>query len=309
MLSLDTKSGVSLRRILWTTDFLPPSEASLLYATALARRHGAKLYAAHVINPRTDLFVRGVPITHLSTAEKEADRNLSERLHPCRLMGVVPERVVGLGETTRVLANMVQDFDIDLTVLGTHGRKGVEKAFMGSVAEEIIRSSCSPVLTVGPGVGVGALDPAGLKHIVCATDFSSESISAVQIAIAWAQDHSASLTLLHVVEGCAASELDEHSRLERISKQQLEHLITAEAWGSCRIRLRIGFGPPAEWILRVAEQCAADLIVEGARRIGVLGGRLPRGTIYKVLREANCPVLTVTDGFNSSDQTLQPMLA
>lgn len=118
-------------------DFSSSSDRSLLYAAALARRHGARLYAAHVINPRTDLFVRGTPITQLSIAEKEADRKLSEHLRPELLTGVVAERVVGLRDTRRVLANIVQDFDIELVVLGIRSRKGVEKILMGSVAEEI----------------------------------------------------------------------------------------------------------------------------------------------------------------------------
>ena len=83
-------------------------------------------------------------------------------------------------------------------------------------------------------------------------------------------------------------------------KRLLESAIPARELAASGVEIRVEFGSAAEWILRIAEENAADLLVLGARRIEVLGGRLPRGTIYKVLREALCPLLTVTDVANSA---------
>ena len=300
VLSLETKSRISLRNILWATDFSPSSETALSYASALARRHGSKLYAAHVINIRTDYFGPGIPLTRLQMAERETARRMSEVAHSEGLRGIEYEHAVGLGETTDVLVRMAEDFDIDLMVLGTEGRKGIEKALMGSVAEEIIRSSPSPVLTIGPGVPVHPTENVELKRIICVTDFSPQSLVAVRLGLAWAREHSASVVLLHISEGCAAGAMDEGGRSGGAMKRLLESAIPASELAASGVEIRVEFGSAAEWILRIAEENAADLLVLGARRIEVLGGRLPRGTIYKVLREALCPLLTVTDVANSA---------
>ena len=141
-----------------------------------------------------------------------------EIAHSEGLRGIECEQAVGLGETTDVLVRMAEDFEIDLMVLGTEARKGIGKALMGSVAEEIIRSSPSPVLTIGPGVPVHPAGNVDLKRIICATDFSPQSLVAVRLGLAWAREHSASVVLLHISEGCAAGATDDGGRNEKATR-------------------------------------------------------------------------------------------
>jgi hypothetical protein len=72
----------------------------------------------------------------------------------------------------------IQEEDIDLVILGTHGRTGVEKLILGSAAEEIFRRSPVPVLTIGPGVPRSVHNGARFHRVLFATDFSPESLAA-----------------------------------------------------------------------------------------------------------------------------------
>ena len=104
------------------------------------------------------------------------------------------------GDISKELSRIVDDERINLIVLGTHGRAGISKVLMGSVAEEIFRQATCPVLTVGPSV-CGEPDVAvEMRTILYPTDFSSESLAAAPYAISMAQEHQARLYLLHVTD-------------------------------------------------------------------------------------------------------------
>ena len=111
------------------------------------------------------------------------------------------------------LAGIVDENQIDLIVVGTHGRSGLGKLLLGSVAEDILRHAPCPVLTVGPKVSGRAKLPAiqtrgrdlapvelDLQQIVFATNFDQYSALVVQKAIALAEEFRSRLTLLHVIE-------------------------------------------------------------------------------------------------------------
>lgn len=282
-----------LGNILWSTDFSAPSEISLPFAAALARRFGSRLYAAHVISPHTEFFGPGLPLMRLGLAEQMAVRKMSELLDSESLGKVPRENIVGLGKTSRVLANMAQDFDIDLLILGTRGRTGIVGKILGGVAEEIIRLSPCPVLSVGVRTGGAASNDVDFKHLLCAADFSLESISAVRLALQWAKEHSARLTLLNVVEGCVANTVEERRRLSAFFEKRLQRVIPAHAMQIAGLEQQIEFGSVSETILEAAQQTAADLLVLGARRVEALGGRPGRRTATQVLSKARCPLLTV----------------
>jgi len=83
------------------------------------------------------------------------------------------------GKVADALAQIIEGREIDLLVLGTHGRSGVGKLFLGSVAEEIFRRAACPVLSVGPNVSCNPDGEIQFQHIVFATDFSEDSLAAL----------------------------------------------------------------------------------------------------------------------------------
>ena len=183
-----------------------------------------------------------------------------------------------------------------MIVLGTHGRTGVGKLLLGSVAEEIIRRSPCPVLTIGPHAAARAANGAKISEVLFATDFSPASQAATRYALSLVQEHSAHLTLLHVLETAKAAKTAEPARLADATERVLENLIPGDAKAWCKSRCVVEYGSPAEKILEVARDHNADLIVLGVRRPeGIPGSstHLPFATAHKLLGQARCPVLTV----------------
>lgn len=132
-----------------------------------------------------------------------------------------------------------------------------------------------------------------LKHVLCATDFPLESVSAVRLALQWAERFSAHLTVLDVVEGSVAGALDDHDRLATFFEERLRPFVPRDAEELPGFELRIEFGSASEQILKVAQQTGTDLLVLGTRRAEPPSRRASRGVIAQVLSDVPCPVLTV----------------
>jgi nucleotide-binding universal stress UspA family protein len=91
------------------------------------------------------------------------------------------------------------EYEIDLMILGTHGRTGAMKLLLGSVAEEIFRRASVPVLTIGRSVRKGFHGGGQFRRVLFATDFTLEAQTAASYAISMAQENQAKLLLLHVM--------------------------------------------------------------------------------------------------------------
>ena len=118
-----------------------------------------------------------------------------------QLQGVRHEVIFQGGEVYATLNELARDKQADLIVLGTHGRSGLEKVLMGSVAERIFRETRFPVMTVGPKAEEKCRTTAELRRILYATDFSAESLHAAPFAISLARENRAHLILLNCFEG------------------------------------------------------------------------------------------------------------
>lgn len=292
--SPDAGTHVSLRRILWATDFSPCSESALEYAMAIARRYGAHLYLAHVVRPESfDSVVPEAVNAMLDEARRAAEDQMARLLVTGRLRGVSHQVIIGVGMLWPVLARLVEEHEIDMIVSGTHGRTGFKKLLLGSVAQEIFHKAPCPVLTVGPKVHGDLGEAIQARRILYATNFSPAAESSAGYAVSLAQENQASLTLMHVVE--EGEYLDPNRRMEVSDSvgQQLRDLVLPASVTHREPEIAVEFGPPAEMILKAAEESNADIIVLGIRRPSHLLGHPGPDTAYKVVCGAGCPVLTV----------------
>jgi nucleotide-binding universal stress UspA family protein len=183
-----------------------------------------------------------------------------------------------------------------LIVIGTKGRTGLERALLGSAAEEIFRRAPCPVLTVGPHISRDTERRLEMKEILYATDFSPESLSALPYAVSLAQEHQARLTILHVIGEEKVGELVHAGNYVESTKRRLRALVLPEANAWCEPNFRVEKGPAAEKIMEVAIALGADLIVLGVRgAAGHMGTatHLSHPTAHRVVIQAECPVLTV----------------
>jgi nucleotide-binding universal stress UspA family protein len=292
MTTIQATTKISLRNILFATDFSEHSAAALPYAISLAEKYGAKILAAHVI-PAAVPAHRGswdVSIEHVEREAKEKLEKLAPKLH-----GIPHELVLGMGPAWKMLSGIIQESQVDLVVIGTHGRTGAEKLLMGSVAEEIFRRSPCPVLTIGPRVTAKPESVTEIHEVLYPTDFGAGSQEAAAYAISLAQEHQARLTLLHVVERLEETTRDPQKTVISFLGR-LQDLVPSEAELWCRAKPFVVFGHVAEQILDLAKERGADLIVLGVRHAGAFPGiytHAPWGIAFQVVREAHCPVLTV----------------
>ena len=309
-LEVSSHAMISLKNILFATDFSEASEAALPYAAAISRRYGSQLHVVHMVSPASYLipYAPDVPST-IETLHDAARANARERMETlASQLTPAPYRTyIREGEVWEGISEIIRTHEIDLLVVGTHGRTGVEKLLLGSKAEEILRQAPCPVLTVGSKVSGRAKLPAvegegkhltpvdiSLRQIVYATDFSPESLAAAPFATSMAQEFQAKLTLLHVME--KIGDMDPGSNPIDLALQRLESLVPTEASLWCSTKPSVQFGPPAECILQAALDSNADVIVLGVRAAaGHLGvaTHLPWTTAHKVIAHAHCPVLTI----------------
>lgn len=293
-LALENKM-VKLEKILVGTDFSSASDRALEYALSLARSYDSKILLAHVVT--SDANVMLAP-QMMATTREEALRAAQERMGEILISGcmrgVPHETSIEAGALWPTLEKLIEKQQVDLVVVGTSGAGGVQKALMGSAAEEIFRQSKCPVLTVGPAIQGVTPREVEFKNILFATDFGLGAEREAAYAFSFAQENQANLTLLHVVKHA-----DDYSEQGLALKQkaiahELAELVPSggELW--CKPEFRVRLGDPVEEILTLAREMKADLVVIGAkRRKGFAAGHMPHTVADRVVRGAPCPVLTV----------------
>lgn len=294
MTSIQVAAPLTIKRILYLADFSPSSEAVLPFAIALARKYAASIEVLHVLTPAIPESCPDAVQADLDLAEAEMNK-----IRP-KIAGIPCNTTVTSGMSLwQAIDQTIRERHIDLLVAGTHGRTGVPRLLLGSVAEEVFRRSPVPVLTVGPFVRNKLANGMRLDRVLLATDFSSASEAAAAYALSCAQEDQAHLILLNVmrktearnpleVKALEASVAETIDRLHQIVPRQVPLYNPAE--------VLVEYGGAADRIVGVATERNVDLIVMGVRNAaGHLGAatHLERATAHQVVIHASCPVLTV----------------
>jgi len=289
------QARISLKNILYATDFSEAAAAALPYVRGLSKQYEAAVHAVHVRPPATYPIVGPEMMPQVIEAAEELARQDAQQLHEM-LAGIPHDVSVSEGALWPTLIETVSEKNIDLIVIGTRGRTGIGRTLLGSVAEEIFRRAPCPVLTVGPHISRDTNRRLEMKEILYATSLSPESLNALPYAVSLAQEHQARLTVLHVIGDPEVEELVHAENYVESTKRRLRELIPAEASAWCEANFVVEQGPTAKKILEVATALGADLIVLGID--GAAGHRstsihMFRPTAHYVVTQAECPVLTV----------------
>jgi nucleotide-binding universal stress UspA family protein len=187
-----------IKKILWPTDFSDEARESLLYADAFAKAFGAKIVALHVIPDITPalydaaLVVKGELAKRVAFVKEETQRKF-DALKKARDLEF--KTVIIEGNAAKKIIETAEKEKADLIVLGKRGLSVIEKLFIGSVANQVLRSSPVPVLLTKKKTGKPRF-----KKILVPTDFSEQE--EVERDFAWklAKGFDSALTLLHVLE-------------------------------------------------------------------------------------------------------------
>jgi nucleotide-binding universal stress UspA family protein len=135
----------AIQNVLIPTDFSTTSDAALRHAVTMARTFGARLYVLHVPGRTGENFEANFPIGQF---ERLAPEKLALLLSPEEIAQLKPEYALRIGAPADEIVQYAKTRDVDLIVMGTHGRSGVAHLLLGSVAEHVVRMAPCPVLLV-----------------------------------------------------------------------------------------------------------------------------------------------------------------
>ena len=290
---------MNIRRILCPTDFSETSSHAVDHAVALAAYSRAGITALHVVG-LIEPWVEG---------EVEKLRNQTAAFFaPAVAKGIAVDVIVEPDQPVHGILKRASDLPADLIVMGTHGTSGFEHLVLGSVTEKVLRKATCPVLTVPPRARGHARIP--FERLVCAVDFSSASLAAVQFALSLAESSGAQLMLLYSLEwpwteppapagddlprqqAVALAEFRNYSHAQ--AKTRLESLIPDSIPG-LRVTTCVRDGKAADRILEAAAQGSADLVILGVGNRSALDLAFLGSTASHVVRAAPCAVLTVRE--------------
>lgn len=290
MENLPVTTRIALNNILFATDFSDISQAALPYAVALARCYEGKIFVAHVVpfEPYLSVPLEPIPVD-LDLFWNREKQSMTGFVAASSFGDVAHEEILQRGELWDVISEIIRNRNIDLVVVGTHGRHGLKKVVLGSEAEKIYRRAKCPVLSIGPEVRKDRGKDWKLSQILFATDFSENSLRALPYALSLAEENQATLIFLHLIPLVPH---DNKDPLEQTMRQRLEALMPPEPW--CKPEFVVRFDFPAHGILQVARERGADLIVMGVGKPATaLTPHRPWSTASDVVSAAPCPVLTV----------------
>ncbi|MGB8427329.1 MAG: universal stress protein [Desulfobacterales bacterium] len=300
------------KNVLCTTDLSDFSNMSVLYGAALARVFEAKVHLCHVI----DLPIVSVhgeaftyPPDYIETLREDALRQMENLMQP---LGVSWEPHVEMGAIAHTVSTLADTIRTDLVISASHGRSGLKRLLLGSVAEQLLRSIRGPYLVLTapetPEEDVAlqkitrnAIADFTLKKILVGSDFSTDAANALAYGLSLAQDFESEIHLVHVVEPFAYTDAlvpdlmtaDVQTDLNVLLTGRLDALVPAEARNWCNVKTVCLAGKPYEELVTYANENRVEMILLGIRGRGLVETLLLGSTTDRVIRRASCPVLAV----------------
>ncbi len=297
---------LQIRTILFPTDFSEAAGHALPFAVSLAEEHEAALHMVHALvlheadpgdaTHRFPNMQELYEVLHASAEERltaVAEEHGGEELevHTAQRRGI---------SAAPVILDYANDNDIDLIVMGTHGRRGLRRLLLGSVTEEVVRLAPCPVMTIPEKEEARTLENAGT--IVAPVDFSEHSRLAVSYAKELAGLYGARLHLVHVIDEVVFPDfyvpvmVSPASVSENLKKQATERLqrLDAETTGpDVESEVHVLSGHPPGEIVEFADQQDAGLIVIASHGLTGLRHMVLGSVTEHVVRRSTCPVFTL----------------
>ncbi|PCR88962.1 universal stress protein [Natrinema ejinorense] len=285
-------------RLLFPTDGSDGAAVALDYALDLAAEHGSTV---HVLNvPDTALYspfqMDGDVVDALEAQGERIVRDAADRAAE---RGVETVTEVESGDPYQEIIDYAASHDIDLTVMPTHGRRGLERFLLGSTTERVVRRADGPVLTLRPDAEIEFTYPS--QRVLAPTDGSECARAALEMSVDVASTTGAALSLLTVVDVVSVG-VDVRSDLKTSMLEEAADEILDEASSVAKTRgveptdETVVYGPSVARAIRShIEEQDIDLVVVGTHgRTGF--DRYVLGSVTEhLVRTAPVPVLTVRE--------------
>jgi nucleotide-binding universal stress UspA family protein len=296
---------ISFKKILVPVDFSEPSKKAVTYGLTLAAQFNGKLILAHIV-PESSALTYAFP-TEMLNIEREqrekATREIEKLVPPQYAAQLALQTIVRVAPIDAELLRIVKDEAVDLVVMGTHGRRSLGRAFLGSVTERMLRRVAVPVLTVShiepEKHSIGLVS---LKRILYATDLSESTNTGLKYAIEVARLAGAQLIVVHIVSypdlllwgpALVMRIEDERAKVVQDMRKKLGDLVTLEKPKEMKIETLVLEGKPFEKILEIAEDRGTDMIILNVQSKSGLERALLGSTAERVVRLARIPVLSI----------------
>lgn len=257
----------------------------LPHAIAQAKASDATLHFVHA-TPSNKVFVPEsgmVPSVDPIKTAQDTRILMEELIRQMGVQGLPYTTEARSGDPSDVVADVTKETGAQRVIVSTHGRTGIKRMVLGSVAQQILTKSKVPVCTIGPNCQ--APSGTGVKRVLHPTSLGPDAEASAKLALDLAKYYRAELTLFHVISPDSAMEpcLDPQYAFEN-----LDFLLTPNSSDfSAMVHKRVVAGDKKQEILREAEAIHADLIVLGSHSASGSGR-----TTYSVVVSATCPVLS-----------------
>jgi nucleotide-binding universal stress UspA family protein len=291
---------MQVKSILCPIDCSEFSAAAYQYALSLAQYYKARLVCLHVIElwkyPFADYAAYNADYAKFSQAINEGgEKRLQEFVNKHGGKRVRPDLAVQEGHASDCILSFAQAENLEVIVMGTHGRRGFDRLVLGSTTDRVLRKAACPVLVVSnPLHNVMTTSPEGrhrLSRILYCTDFSNNSELARGYAISLAAEYAAELTMFHVAKD--APDLARAEAIISARTEELDKLISEDERKKIKVQAVVSFGKPYEEIVRHASETQTSLIIMTARGGDALDRAVFGSTTYRVIQLGPCPVLAV----------------
>ena len=287
------KPALDLKTVVYSTDFSQCSHNAGIYAARLAAYFSVKLLVAHA-------FTLSQAAIEVETVDRRVSQQRADLSHllsqeAARLATSSAEVVPTLvdGDPKSAITQLADSNAPSMIVLGTHGRSGLERGIIGSIAETILRSTRWPTLTVGPQVQPVTAATLPCKRILFATDFSSAAASAATYATTLAAVFGASIDVLNVIAEDTIGHPEMLADLRNRFYGLLAGLLPQQASAFCDPRTFVAMGNAHHRILEHIEDREIDLLVLGLRKTSLISMEMRASAAFQIIVDAPCPVLTI----------------
>lgn len=294
---------IKLNKILFPTDFSRCAEQALAHAVFLAEKHDAEIHLLHVIT----LFEDQPNVVSEEIGETEEMVRKLEDIAERQLNKAIDSDDMKINTSIKrgisaapIILEYASDNNIDLIVMGTHGRRGLGHLLLGSIAEEVVRMAECPVFTIRETEKSKSLE--AVNRILVPIDFSNHSGKALAYASDIAQSYNAKLQVLHIIEETIhpafsisgkSSVFDLIPGIQEDSRNRAEKMIKDSVSNKVDYEIIVKGGRATSDIIKYAKENQSDLIVIATHGLTGLEHMLLGSVTEKVVRMAHCPVFTV----------------
>lgn len=293
---------MDIKKILVPLDFSEYSFKALEFALELSLKFNVELTILHVIALFQDDIDEEERMVQYEEWIKKQEEDTRSQMNSSRIKASqhgtqVNSAIIRGISVADTIIEYLDVNPVDLVTIGTHGRTGLKHLFLGSVAEKIVRLSPVPVLTVHRSI-----QKFQINKLLVPIDFSPYSQESTDFAVSLAKEFDAEIDFLHVIEqdvhpSFYASGIESIFQIDKNLKDRviknMKEFIAEQIHPDLKVNFIVCEGKAHKQIVNISEEKASDLIIISSHGLSGIEHFLLGSTTEKVVRWANCPVLTV----------------